>query len=71
MTLTSQTQSNEVVGFALINCGFNAVFKSNHLSLGLVVALESYDASPVPTMAGHLDRIKLAERTWLCRCLAA
>lgn len=47
--------------FQNINQGFNTVFKPNRLSIGLVVPLEHYPTSPVPTMQNQLARIKLAE----------
>ncbi|MFG6102562.1 TIGR03571 family LLM class oxidoreductase [Leptothoe sp. EHU-05/26/07-4] len=37
------------------------MFRPNRLSLGLVVPIETYAKSPVPTMARHLERIQLAE----------
>ena len=37
------------------------MFRPNRLSLGLVVPVETYAKSPVPTMARHLERIQLAE----------
>ena len=49
------------LGFEPINRGYNAVFRPNRLSLGLVVPIETYATGPVPTMAGHLERIQLAE----------
>ena len=51
----------EDTGFQSINQGYNAVFRPNRLSLGLVVPIETYAKSPVPTMAGHVERIQLAE----------
>ncbi|MEM7128453.1 MAG: LLM class oxidoreductase [Chloroflexota bacterium] len=50
------------LGFQPINSGYNAVFKPNRLSLGLVVPIESYTMSPVPTMARHVERVQLAEK---------
>lgn len=47
--------------FQPINRGYDSVFRANRLSLGLVVPLESYPHSPVPTMTDHLERIQLAE----------
>lgn len=47
--------------FETINRGYNAVFRPNHLSLGLVVPLESYTHGPVPSMNRHLERVQLAE----------
>ncbi|MEL6779985.1 MAG: LLM class oxidoreductase [Cyanobacteria bacterium J06597_16] len=47
--------------FLPINRGYNNVFRPNRLSLGLVVPIESYSRSPVPTMARHVERVQLAE----------
>lgn len=51
----------EDIGFQTINRGYNAVFRPNRLSLGLVVPIETYDQGPVPTMAHHIERVQLAE----------
>ena len=48
--------------FQEINKGYNSVFQANRLSLGLVVPIESYQNSPVPTMNNHLERVQLAEK---------
>ena len=53
---------NDEPGFPSINRGYNSVFRPNHLSLGLVVPLETYSQGPVPTMARHLERVQLAEQ---------
>lgn len=47
--------------FRPINRGYNAVFRPNRLSLGLVVPIEHYPAGPVPTMVRHGVRAQLAE----------
>lgn len=47
--------------FLPINRGYNAVFRPNRLSLGLVVPLETYSTGPVPAMTRHLERVQLAE----------
>ena len=49
------------IEFQSINQGYNSVFKPNRLSLGLVVPLETYARSPVPTMSRHVERVQLAE----------
>ena len=49
------------LSFQRINIGYDSVFQANRLSLGLVVPLETYDQSPVPTMTRQLERIQLAE----------
>ena len=51
----------EAPGFETINRGFDTVFRPNRLSLGLVVPLETYVTSPVPTMERHSERVELAE----------
>ncbi|MEL7068788.1 MAG: LLM class oxidoreductase [Cyanobacteria bacterium J06581_3] len=47
--------------FQPINRGYNAVFRSNRLSLGLTVPIENYARGAVPTMADHVERVQLAE----------
>jgi luciferase-type oxidoreductase len=47
--------------FSTINAGYNAVFKPSQLSVGLVVPIETYSSSPVPTMQNHIERVQLAE----------
>ncbi|MEM7341084.1 MAG: LLM class oxidoreductase [Actinomycetota bacterium] len=56
--------------FATINRGFNQVFLPGRMTVGLVVPIERYDTSAVPTMADHVERVQLAEElgfaaTWL------
>lgn len=51
----------EKIEFQPINRGYNSVFQPNRLSLGLVVPIETYPKSPVPTMARHVERVQLAE----------
>jgi len=51
----------EHLDFPQINNGYNAVFKRNKLTLGLVVPIETYDHQPVPTMKDHVYRVQLAE----------
>lgn len=48
--------------FQSINQGYNAVFRPNRLSLGLVVPIETYAQGPVPAMNRHLERVQLAEK---------
>ncbi len=48
--------------FTSINRGYNSVFRPGRLSVGLVVPLEAYPHSPVPTMARQLERVQLADR---------
>lgn len=54
-------RDNTDPSFAPINRGFTATFRTNCLSLGLVVPLEHYPDSPRPTMRRHLERAQLAE----------
>ena len=51
----------EKTQFQSINQGYNAVFRSQRLSLGLVVPIETYDRGPVPTLEHHIERVQLAE----------
>ncbi len=55
-------ENNETRKFQAINKGYNAVFRPNRLSIGLVVPLERYTAGPVPSMMQHLERVQLAEK---------
>ncbi|MDO6568904.1 LLM class flavin-dependent oxidoreductase [Alteromonas sp. 1_MG-2023] len=48
--------------FAKINTGFGTVFNNGHMSIGLVVPIESYPYGPVPTMQDHIERVQLAEK---------
>lgn len=48
--------------FEQINKAFNEVFIPGELSLGIVVPIENYATSPVPTMKHHLERVKLIEQ---------
>ncbi|MEM9359872.1 MAG: TIGR03571 family LLM class oxidoreductase, partial [Pseudomonadota bacterium] len=47
--------------FEPINRAYNTVFRPNRLSIGLVVPLEAYATSPVPTMERHVARVQTAE----------
>lgn len=47
--------------FESINKGYNQIFKINHLSIGLVVPIETYANNSIPFMINQLERIKLAE----------
>lgn len=51
----------EAPAFASLNQGYQRLFQPNRLTLGLVVPLESYPDSPVPSMSDHVQRVKLAE----------
>jgi len=48
--------------FEPINRGFNSTFKQGQLSIGVVVPIENYPQSPVPTMKDHLKRVQLIEQ---------
>ncbi len=47
--------------FEQINSGYNSVFKSQKLSLGVVVPIENYSQSVIPAMMHHLERVRLVE----------
>ena len=47
--------------FPKLNRGYNSVFKPDQLSLGLVVPIENYSLSTIPTMKRHIERAQLAE----------
>lgn len=47
--------------FEQINQGFNSVFKAGHLSIGVVIPIENYAQSTVPSLTEHLERAQLAE----------
>ena len=48
--------------FATLNKGYNAVFQQDKMSIGLVVPIEEYTSSAVPTMKEHIARAQLAEQ---------
>ncbi|MDC8004309.1 LLM class oxidoreductase [Aureisphaera galaxeae] len=47
--------------FETINRGYNTVFKPGKLTVGIVVPIENYAQSPIPTMKRHLERAQLIE----------
>ena len=47
--------------FPKLNRAYNSVFQPDQLSLGLVVPIENYSTSTVPTMDRHIERAQLAE----------
>ena len=47
--------------FENINKAYNSVFKPNELSIGVVVPIEKYADSAIPTMQDHLKRVKQVE----------
>lgn len=60
--MTTKTLPTEASRFEPINRGYDTIFRSGKMSIGLVVPLETYDRNPVPTMKRHLERVQLAER---------
>ncbi|WOJ98591.1 LLM class oxidoreductase [Congregibacter brevis] len=62
MTSASVHSANENPGtFDPINVGYNATFTPGKLSIGLVVPIETYPNSAVPTLEQHIERVQLAE----------
>ena len=51
-----------MIAFESINKGYDSVFKPNELSIGVVIPIENYAQSPVPTMRDHLKRVQLIEQ---------
>lgn len=47
--------------FEEINKGYNSVFIPNELTIGIVVPIENYVKSSVPTMKQHLERVRLVD----------
>lgn len=47
--------------FPKLNRAYNTVFQPDQLSLGLVVPIENYSTSTVPSMNSHIERAQLAE----------
>lgn len=54
-------QKTSSLRFQSINRGYNTVFQPDQLSIGLVVPIENYAHSPVPTMQDHLQKVQLIE----------
>lgn len=54
-------QDPEGASFAPLNKAYNSVFEPSRMSLGLVVPIETYSGSPVPSMTDHIQRVQLAE----------
>lgn len=48
--------------FEKINSGFNGSFKYGKLSLGIVIPIENYAHSAIPSMKEQLERIQLVEQ---------
>ena len=53
---------NMIDTFSHINRGYNRTFRANKLSLGLVVPLENYATSAVPSMHKQTELIQLADK---------
>lgn len=47
--------------FQYINKGYNSVFRSKKLSLGIIIPIENYSNSLTPLMTRHVERVKLIE----------
>ena len=47
--------------FPKLNVAYNSVFKTDQLSIGLVVPIERYVDGPIPSMRDHIKRAQLAE----------
>lgn len=60
-TDTHMTSTVSSTGFPELNRAYNAVFRPNQMTLGLVVPIANYGRSVVPDMAGHIERAQLAE----------
>ena len=48
--------------FQPINSGYNNAFKFGELSIGIVVPIENYANSSVPTMLDHIKKVKLIDQ---------
>ena len=48
--------------FPVLNPAYNRVFRPGQMSLGLVLPIEAYAVGAEPTMEGHLETARLAER---------
>ena len=58
---SAKQHSSVMTAFRQLNTGYNSVFKADRLTIGLVVPIESYPHSPVPTLKDHVQRVQLAE----------
>jgi len=56
----TKQHSSAMTAFRQLNTGYNSVFKADRLTIGLVVPIESYPHSPVPTLKDHVQRVQLA-----------
>lgn len=48
--------------FESINRGFNTIFKPDKISVGLVVPIENYARTALPTLEQHLERVQQIEQ---------
>jgi len=48
--------------FEQINKAYNSVFQPDQLSVGIVVPIENYSQSSLPSMEHHVQRVQLVER---------
>ena len=48
--------------FQSINRGYNNTFEYGELSIGIVVPIENYTHTSVPTMKDHLQKVKLIDQ---------
>jgi len=48
--------------FEPINTAYNSVFKANELSIGIIIPIENYAQSRIPSMQHHLERVQLIEQ---------
>ena len=58
---TRLAETPDSPSFESLNRAFDTVFQYGKMSLGLVVPLEGYGFSAVPSMEQHLERVQLAE----------
>ncbi len=49
-------------GFETINKAYSSVFKPGQLSIGLVVPIENYAHSSLPSLHNHLERVHMIEK---------
>ena len=62
MTWEQRAQYIKMKDFEFINKGYNSVFKTNRLSLGIVIPIENYAEHPVPEMKDHLELVQLVDQ---------
>jgi len=51
-----------MIQFETINKAYNSVFKYGKLSLGIVIPIENYAQSTVPTLKNHVERAQLVDQ---------